>query len=313
MLDWFRHPHKRYGTNYRIVNLVAGLQIATILLSRGDMYVLGEAYAFGVVWSFVFKSLSVLVLRYRDKYKRLWRMPLNLAWFRPGGRDFPLGLALTFLVLLATAIVNLFTKQVATIWGISFTVGLFVVFTVSEKVNGEAPHEYGEEPEKFNLELIENGNDLDLRRLGLNGRTRTLIAIRDPGNLAHLHRYLSEDEEGDLIALTVRNERGLASSEGAQPFTQEEGKLFSKVVKVCEDHGRAVTPLVVVSNDQQFAVASTAFRLAVGEVVMGISAKFSPDVQLENFAMHWGSLGDDEEHHVKVRVLSEDRDIRAEI
>jgi len=45
---------------------------------------------------------------------------------------------------------------------------------------------------------------------------------------------------------------------------------------------------------------------------MGISAKFSPDVQLENFAMHWGSLSDDE-RHVKVRVLSDDRDIRAEI
>src|SRR5262249_34701604 len=63
LLDWFRHPHRRYGTNYRIVNLVAGLQIATIVLSRGDMYVLGEAYAFGVVWSFVFKTASVLMLR----------------------------------------------------------------------------------------------------------------------------------------------------------------------------------------------------------------------------------------------------------
>jgi len=312
MLDWFRNPHKRYGTNYRIVNLVAGLQIATIVMSRGDMYVLGEAYAFGVVWSFVFKSLSVLVLRYREKYHRLWRMPLNLSWFRPGGQDFPLGLALTFLVLLAIAMVNLFTKQVATIWGISFTAGLFIVFSISERINGAAPHEYGEEPEKFNLHIIENGQPLDVAALGIDGHARKLIAIRDPNNLTHLHRYLSERDDADLIALTVRNERGFASSEGAQPFTPEEGKLFSKVVKVCEDHGRAVTPLVVISNDQQFAIANTAFRLDVDEVVMGISAKFSPDVQLENFAMHWGSLSDDE-RHVKVRVLSDDRDIRAEI
>ena len=88
LLDWFRHPHKKYGTNYRIVNMVAMLQIATIVLSRGDMFVLGEAYAFGVIWSFVFKTLSVLILRYKDKYHRLWRMPLNLSFFRPWRQGF---------------------------------------------------------------------------------------------------------------------------------------------------------------------------------------------------------------------------------
>jgi hypothetical protein len=29
--------------------------------------------------------------------------------------------------------------------------------------------------------------------------------------------------------------------------------------------------------------------------------------------MHWGSLGDDDERHVNVRVLSDQQDIRAEI
>jgi hypothetical protein len=47
--DWFRHPHRKFGTTHRIVNGVAILQIATILISRGDVYMLGEAYAFGVV------------------------------------------------------------------------------------------------------------------------------------------------------------------------------------------------------------------------------------------------------------------------
>ncbi len=166
LLDWFRHPHKKYGTNYRIVNMVAMLQIATIVLSRGDMFVLGEAYAFGVIWSFVFKTLSVLILRYKDKYHRLWRMPLNLKWFRPGGKDFPLGLAITFAVLFATAVINLFTKQVATISGVSFTLALFVIFEISEKINGQAQHAYGEEPEKFNLQLIEE-SQVDSIGLGL--------------------------------------------------------------------------------------------------------------------------------------------------
>ena len=311
LLDWFRHPHKRFGTNYRIVNMVAILQIATIILSRGDMFVLGEAYAFGVVWSFVFKTLSVLILRYKAKYHRLWRMPLNLTFFRPGGQDFPLGLALTFAVLFATAVVNLFTKQVATISGIGFTAALFVVFVISEKINGQVAHAYGEEPEKFNLEMVDEEH-IDPIKLGLFAPVKKLVAIRDPNNLAHLHRYLSERDSAELIAMTVRAERGLASSDGAQIFTESEQTLFSKVVKVCEDHGRAVTPLVAVSNDQVYAIARMAYLLDVNEVVMGVSERFDPDIQLENFAMHWGSLSDTE-RSINVRVLSDTKDIRAEV
>src|SRR5690606_1512782 len=48
LADWFRHPHRRFGTTHRLINLVAVLQIVTILGSRGDVHILGEAYAFGV-------------------------------------------------------------------------------------------------------------------------------------------------------------------------------------------------------------------------------------------------------------------------
>jgi amino acid transporter len=58
LVGWFRAPHKKYGTSYRLINLVVILQLLTILCSRGDVYVLGEAYAFGVVWSFAFKGLA---------------------------------------------------------------------------------------------------------------------------------------------------------------------------------------------------------------------------------------------------------------
>ena len=316
LLDWFRHPHPRYGTSHRIINLVSILQIATIVLSRGDMYVLGEAYAFGVVWSFVFKSLSVLVLRYRDRTHRAWKVPLNLRWPRPGGVQFPLGLALIFLVLLATAVVNLFTKQVATVSGIAFTLALFAVFELSERNSGGVKHAYGEELEKFNLEVIEDQEQVTPEALEVEGHVKKLIAIRDPGNLVHLHRYLQEPDDAYLIALTVRVERGikgieLPASESSRIFNSEEEKLFSRVVKICEDNGRAVTPLVIVSNDQLYAIARTAYQLQVEEVVMGSSAKFNADVQLEHFAMHWGSLS--AERTIKVRVLSETLDIRADV
>jgi len=68
--EWFRHPHRRFGTSYRMLNLIVALQLLTIVMSRGNIFVLGEAYAFGVMWSFSMKGLAVLVLRYKQPGKR---------------------------------------------------------------------------------------------------------------------------------------------------------------------------------------------------------------------------------------------------
>ena len=65
------------------------------------------------------------------------------------------------------------------------------------------------------------------------------------------------------------------------------------------------------SNDQVYAIARVAYSLGAEEVVMGVSERFKPDIQLENFAMHWGSIASDD--HIKVRVLSDTQDIRAEL
>src|SRR5438034_241703 len=109
--QWFRHPHRRFGTSHRILNLVVGLQILTILLSRGDIFVLGEAYAFGVMWSFAMKGLAVVVLRYKQRGEREFRVPFN---FKIKNVEIPLGLAFITLTLVALCLINLFTKQVAT-------------------------------------------------------------------------------------------------------------------------------------------------------------------------------------------------------
>ena len=112
--DWFLRPHPKFGTTYRLLFLIAGMQIGVILISQGHVIVLGEAYAFGVVWSFVFKALSMVVLRFKDKTPREYKVPLNL---RIGGVELPIGLGLIFLVLATTAVLNFFTKEVATVGG----------------------------------------------------------------------------------------------------------------------------------------------------------------------------------------------------
>ena len=101
------------------------LQLITILVSRGDVYVLGEAYAFGVVWSFAMNGFAMLVLRFKRPGKREWRVPINL---RVGRAELPVGLAMITLSLFALATIKCLTKKVATISGLCFTVAFFITF-----------------------------------------------------------------------------------------------------------------------------------------------------------------------------------------
>src|SRR5580658_6664210 len=128
LLDWFRKPHRKYGTTYRILNTMALLQIATIIASRGDVLLLGEAYAFGVIWSFALKALGVLVLRYQ-RHDQEYKVPFNITI---GRFEIPIGLAAITSLLFLVAIANLFTKRIATIYGISFTIVLYTLFLISE-------------------------------------------------------------------------------------------------------------------------------------------------------------------------------------
>src|ERR1700716_4277829 len=88
----FQKPHARFGTSYRIINLVVGMQLFTIIVTRGNVFTLAGLYAFGVVWSFAMMALAVLVLRYTEPSKREWKVPLNIPLGH--GRELPLGVIL---------------------------------------------------------------------------------------------------------------------------------------------------------------------------------------------------------------------------
>src|SRR6202040_460660 len=205
--DWFRQPHRRFGTSYRIVNLVVGLQIATILLSRGNIFLLGEAYAFGVMWSFAMNGAAVLALRYKQPGAREFRVPFNL---KIGNVEIPLGLIFITLILLALCTVNLFTKQIATISGIVFTTAFFATFTIAEGIT-KRRDTTGAELDQFN---VASRTELSTATLGVRP-SNVLVPISNYHVLYHLGSVLDrvKTERRDIVVLHVQVLQRSGSSE----------------------------------------------------------------------------------------------------
>jgi amino acid transporter len=287
--DWFRTPHRKFGSTYRLITMVVGLQIFTIILTRGDLQLLGDAYAFGVVWSFAMKALSVLVLRYKLPGQREWRVPLNP---KIAGREIPLGLSMITISLFTLAIINLLTKKVATIWGVGFTVAIFVVFRASEYYNKKKLAGQRVDFEKFRLVTQEMLSEESITARPGN----VLVPVRNPYQLQHLKKILDriDTRKMDLVVLTVKrvSQHGSGGYEldVDQIFSHKIAELFSNVVSLAEKAGKHVELLVVPGRDYNRAIVDVAQRLKSSQVAMGLSAKMTPSEQAKAFGDAWEKL-----------------------
>jgi len=280
LTNWFQKPHQRFGTSYRTINLIVILQIITIILSRGNVYLLAALYAFGVIWSFSFNALAVLVLRYSAPGKREWRVPFNP---KIGGREFPLGVAVIALILFATAIVNLFTKEAATIAGISFSLIFYGIFYVSERLTAKERAGQHDVIEQFR---VNSNAELDYTALKVHPGN-ILVSVRDPRNLFYLRDVLhnTDTTKQDVVVMTARLSHrehsfgGNTSYEAKEVFETYEQELFSKVVAVAEKEGKPVSLLVVPGTNVFDAIMATAQRLESSRIICGISAKLNAEEQ----------------------------------
>ena len=288
---WFQKPQHKFGTSYRIINLIVGMQLLTIILSKGNVYVLAGLYAFGVIWSFALKSLAVLVLRYTEPANRQWKVPGNLHF---GGREFPLGLIAISAVLLMTAVVNLFTKSQATVAGVAFSAVFFVVFTYSE--HRVAKERHGK-PENLDQFRVYGNQELGSGALGVRAGN-ILVAVRDPRNLYYLRDVLRATDtlRQDVVVMTARlyhREHSFSGSsviEANQVFDHYEQELFTAAVAVAEKEGKPVSLLVVPATDIFDSIVVTAQRLDSSRIVCGLSNKLTTDEQAKLTGDAWERL-----------------------
>ena len=307
--DWFLKPHPRYGTTSRILWLITGLQLFTISVSRGDVILLGEAYAFGVVWSFVFKTLSMVILRFKDTSPREFKVPGNV---RIAETEVPVGLILTFLLVLLSAVANLLTKQVATVSGLVFTGAFLTVFLVTEhcteKRRRVAKHEH---LEQFNQQVAQ---EITAESLGLTKPYRKLVAIRSSHNLSMLDKALGETDPDntDVVVMTAKVMQSLGqTSAELLDLNRRDQQLMTAVVEEAERAGTSVIPLILPTNNPMHAVMKTAKDIQAQELVVGASTR--AEKQLDQIALYWSNLHGGQPPGLTVRILSADRDVHLDL
>ena len=281
LTTWFKKPQKKYGTSYRVINMIALLQVLTIIASRGNVYLLASLYAFGVIWSFSFMSLAVLVLRYTLPQKREWKVPGN---FHIRGVEIPVGLGLISIVLFSTALVNLFTKQIGHHCRREFqrrvlrgahgfrTCGRKATCTPasrdwSSSTSPPTPNSSAQAME------VRPGNIL----VAVRDPQQPLLFARRAGTSRHHENRRGGDDRAHLPSRASFS--GTLEMETRRSSTSTSRSCLPPWCPSAEKEGKHVSLVVVPTNDVFEGIVATAQRLNSSVVVCGLSNKLTADEQ----------------------------------
>ncbi len=290
--DWFLKPHRKYRHTLPGSVPDCRLQLFTILVSRGDVILLGEAYAFGVVWSFVFNTLSMVVLRFKMRQPREFAVPLNFRWGKMSSADWA---ELVFLIVLCRGLRKLAHQADCHDQRRLIFRPRFCPCSRSQKrcidTAGGEKHEH---KEQFNRGRIDQAT---ADSLGLKRPYRKLVAIRSPHNLFMLEKALADTDPQttEVIVMTAKMEPpgGPIRPEEIDLDTYDR-QLMTAVVDRAEKLGKRVIPLIVPTNNPLNAVLTTAKDIGAQEMMLGASNKFTAEEQLDQIALYWISLNEGE-------------------
>ena len=236
------------------------------------------------------KGLAVLVLRYKEPGKRDFQVPGNL---QIGKIQIPIGLGLVTATLIALCSINLFTKQVATISGLAFTVIFFAIFTITEKRTRHRAS-IRHELDQFNLEP---GEHLTPQALGVRPGN-VLVMVRNYNTLSNLNAVLDrvDPRKKDVVVLHLRflarSEGGEYELEPEQLFSSEEQQLFTRALGLSEKKGKTIHLAVAAANEKWEAILRAAQSLQSSVVVLGPSPTRSVTEEARIAGLAWERLPD---------------------
>jgi hypothetical protein len=264
--------NRRFKTPHNAILAATVFPMLVILITEGELGLLGDLYAFGLLGAFVLSSAGLDMLRWREKQRR---------WI------FWVGVFTTLLVYVAW-MVNLFVKKDATIFGV-FTVGLGMVLAVGthqkwftdffyqfpaikRRTEGRiAKHEQELESHE-KVEILSLSQAEALVQLYPSG---TLVAMRSHNPTLITEAIARERGRGGttIYALFVEERTGLFVRAASWDLDYEASEAMSAASKVAEREGFNLIPVWTVSYNAVEGITRAAEALGVSAVMVGVSQR----------------------------------------
>ena len=262
---------KTFNTPHIAIVIATAIPILVILGSGGEMKILGDMYAFGLLGAFVFSSLSLDSIR--------WNL---------GRRDlgFWIGVLTTLMVMVAWG-VNLVEKQLATIFGGGVTaIGMLVAvgvrrawfvdwlvkIPVIQRLQARAYRASEDLVEDELKGLVTLAEAVEVKPLY---SSSTLLALRDesPRLIQEGITRTKGRGESALYCIYVEEWPGLFA--GDTPHApNEQGVLTLKAaVQAVREKNIEIIPIWTVSHNAAEAIANAAKALDVDTVLIGASRR----------------------------------------
>jgi amino acid transporter/nucleotide-binding universal stress UspA family protein len=260
-----------FNTPHIAVAIGTVIPVLVILFSAGEMKLLGDMYAFGLLGAFVFSSLSLDAIR--------WRL---------GRRDpgFWLGVFTTLMVMVAWA-VNLVEKPLATYFGGAVTmigmlvavgvrrawfVDLLVQIPVIQRLQARAYRASEDFVEDELKSLMTLAEAVEVKPLY---SSSTMLALRDeaPRLIQEGITRVKGLGESALYCIYVEEWPGLFA--GATPHVPNEQGLrtLRAALQAVREKNIEIIPIWAVSHNAAEAIANAAKVLDVDSVIIGASRR----------------------------------------
>jgi amino acid transporter/nucleotide-binding universal stress UspA family protein len=263
--------NSKFNTPHIAVAIATIIPILVIWLSRGEMRVLGDMYAFGLLGAFVFSSLSLDSIR--------WRL---------GRRDpvFWLGVFTTAMVAVAWG-VNLIEKQLATYFGGAVTIiglliaigvrrawfiDLLVKVPVIQRLQARA-YQASEDLAEDELKgLVTLAEAVDVKPLY---SSSTLLALRDesPRLIEEGVTRAKGRGEAALYCIYVEEWPGLFAGDTPHSPNEDGVRTLKAVLQAVRQRNIEIIPIWAVSHNAAEAIANAAKALDVDAVIIGASRR----------------------------------------
>ncbi len=262
---------KTFNTPYIAIGIATIIPVLVILASQGDMKILGDMYAFGLLGAFVFSSLSLDSIR--------WNL---------GRRDlgFWIGVLTTLMVTLAWG-VNLVEKHLATMFGGGVTlVGMLIAVGVRrswfvdaltkipliQRLQARA-YRASEGLAEDELEgLVTLAEAVELKVLY---PSTTMLAIRDesPRLIQEGVTRAKGKGESAIYCIYVEEWPGLFAGDTPHSPNEEGVKILRATLQAVRERNIEIIPIWTLSHNAADAIANAAKALDVDSIIIGASRR----------------------------------------